>query len=93
MMTLRQIRHFIAVAETGVIGVPMPMGSVLQGIEAAAGNLAADHADVFAEAITRIDDALDGGAYEGLLEAMLAHADARWGKGLPLPPLSFLVSA
>ena len=49
--------------------------------------------DVFAEAITRIDDALDGGAYEGLLEAMLAHADARWGKGLPLPPLSFLVSA
>ncbi|HEY2052812.1 MAG TPA: bifunctional glutamate N-acetyltransferase/amino-acid acetyltransferase ArgJ [Solirubrobacterales bacterium] len=45
----------VAVAETGVIGVPMPMGSVLQGIEAAAGDLAPDHADVFAEAITTTD--------------------------------------
>jgi len=45
----------VAVAETGVIGVPMPMGSVLQGIEAAAENLAPDHADVFAEAITTTD--------------------------------------
>jgi len=45
----------VAVAETGVIGVPMPMGSVLQGIEAAAKDLAADHADVFAEAITTTD--------------------------------------
>jgi glutamate N-acetyltransferase/amino-acid N-acetyltransferase len=45
----------VAVAETGVIGVPMPMGSVLQGIGAAAEDLAADHADVFAEAITTTD--------------------------------------
>ncbi|MBS1894281.1 MAG: bifunctional ornithine acetyltransferase/N-acetylglutamate synthase, partial [Actinobacteria bacterium] len=45
----------VAVAETGVIGVPMPMGSVLQGIEAAAKGLAADHADVFAESITTTD--------------------------------------
>jgi glutamate N-acetyltransferase/amino-acid N-acetyltransferase len=45
----------VAVAETGVIGVPMPMGSVLQGIEAAATDLASDHADVFAEAITTTD--------------------------------------
>ena len=45
----------VAVAETGVIGVPMPMGSVLQGIEAAAKDLAPDHADVFAEAITTTD--------------------------------------
>jgi glutamate N-acetyltransferase/amino-acid N-acetyltransferase len=45
----------VAVAETGVIGVPMPMGSVLQGIEAASTDLAADHADVFAEAITTTD--------------------------------------
>ena len=45
----------VAVAETGVIGVPMPMGSVLQGIEAAATDLAPDHADVFAEAITTTD--------------------------------------
>jgi glutamate N-acetyltransferase / amino-acid N-acetyltransferase len=45
----------VAVAETGVIGVPMPVGSVLQGIEAAAKDLAADHADVFAEAITTTD--------------------------------------
>jgi glutamate N-acetyltransferase/amino-acid N-acetyltransferase len=45
----------VAVAETGVIGVPMPMGSVLQGIGAAAADLATDHADVFAEAITTTD--------------------------------------
>ena len=45
----------VAVAETGVIGVPMPMGSVLQGIEAAATDLAPDHADVFAESITTTD--------------------------------------
>ncbi len=45
----------VAVAETGVIGVPMPMGSVLQGIEAASTGLAADNADVFAEAITTTD--------------------------------------
>jgi glutamate N-acetyltransferase/amino-acid N-acetyltransferase len=45
----------VAVAETGVIGVPMPMGSVLQGIEAAATDLASDHADVFAESITTTD--------------------------------------
>jgi glutamate N-acetyltransferase/amino-acid N-acetyltransferase len=45
----------VAVAETGVIGVPMPMGAVLQGIEAAAADLAPDHADVFAEAITTTD--------------------------------------
>jgi glutamate N-acetyltransferase/amino-acid N-acetyltransferase len=45
----------VAVAETGVIGVPMPMSSVLQGIEAAAENLAPDGADVFAEAITTTD--------------------------------------
>jgi glutamate N-acetyltransferase/amino-acid N-acetyltransferase len=45
----------VAVAETGVIGVPMPMSSVLLGIEEAAKDLAADHADVFAEAITTTD--------------------------------------
>ncbi|HVV89062.1 MAG TPA: bifunctional ornithine acetyltransferase/N-acetylglutamate synthase, partial [Solirubrobacterales bacterium] len=45
----------VAVAETGVIGVPMPMSAVLQGIEAAAEDLAPDHADVFAEAITTTD--------------------------------------
>jgi glutamate N-acetyltransferase/amino-acid N-acetyltransferase len=45
----------VAVAETGVIGVPMPMSSVLIGIEDAAKGLASDHADVFAEAITTTD--------------------------------------
>jgi glutamate N-acetyltransferase/amino-acid N-acetyltransferase len=45
----------IAVAETGVIGVPMPMSAVLQGIEAAAEDLAGDRADVFAESITTTD--------------------------------------
>ena len=45
----------VAVAETGVIGVPMPMSSVLHGIGEAAKDLAADQADVFAEAITTTD--------------------------------------
>jgi glutamate N-acetyltransferase / amino-acid N-acetyltransferase len=45
----------VAVAETGVIGVPMPMSAVLQGIEAVADGLAADNADVFAESITTTD--------------------------------------
>jgi glutamate N-acetyltransferase/amino-acid N-acetyltransferase len=45
----------VAVAETGVIGVPMPMSSVLIGIEEASKDLAPDHADVFAEAITTTD--------------------------------------
>jgi glutamate N-acetyltransferase/amino-acid N-acetyltransferase len=45
----------VAVAETGVIGVPMPMSSVLHGIGEAAKDLRADQADVFAEAITTTD--------------------------------------
>jgi glutamate N-acetyltransferase/amino-acid N-acetyltransferase len=45
----------VAVAETGVIGVPMPMSAVLHGIGAATKDLAADQADVFAEAITTTD--------------------------------------
>jgi glutamate N-acetyltransferase/amino-acid N-acetyltransferase len=45
----------VAVAETGVIGVPMPMSSVLHGIGEAAKDLAPDQADVFAEAITTTD--------------------------------------
>jgi glutamate N-acetyltransferase / amino-acid N-acetyltransferase len=45
----------VAVAETGVIGVPMPMSAVFPGIEAAAKDLATDHADVFAESITTTD--------------------------------------
>jgi glutamate N-acetyltransferase/amino-acid N-acetyltransferase len=45
----------VAVAETGVIGVPMPMSAVLPGIEAAAKDLAADGGAVFAESITTTD--------------------------------------
>jgi glutamate N-acetyltransferase/amino-acid N-acetyltransferase len=45
----------VAVAETGVIGVPMPMGSVLQGIEGAAADLSAEGGLVFSEAITTTD--------------------------------------
>jgi glutamate N-acetyltransferase/amino-acid N-acetyltransferase len=45
----------VAVAETGVIGVPMPMSAVLPGIEAAAKDLAADGAAVFAESIMTTD--------------------------------------
>jgi glutamate N-acetyltransferase/amino-acid N-acetyltransferase len=45
----------VAVAETGVIGVPMPMGGVLVGIEEAAADLDADGGLVFSEAITTTD--------------------------------------
>ncbi|MBS1885500.1 MAG: bifunctional ornithine acetyltransferase/N-acetylglutamate synthase, partial [Actinobacteria bacterium] len=45
----------VAVAETGVIGVPMPMSAVLPGIEAAAKDLSAGGGAVFAEAIMTTD--------------------------------------
>ena len=45
----------VAVAETGVIGVPMPMSTVLPGIEAAAKSLSADGGAVFTEAISTTD--------------------------------------
>jgi glutamate N-acetyltransferase/amino-acid N-acetyltransferase len=45
----------VAVAETGVIGVPMPVGSVLQGIEGAAADLSSEGGLVFSEAITTTD--------------------------------------
>ncbi|HEX3736688.1 MAG TPA: bifunctional glutamate N-acetyltransferase/amino-acid acetyltransferase ArgJ [Solirubrobacterales bacterium] len=45
----------VAVAETGVIGVPMPMSAVLPGIEEAAANLSEDGGAVFSEAIMTTD--------------------------------------
>jgi glutamate N-acetyltransferase/amino-acid N-acetyltransferase len=45
----------VAVAETGVIGDPMPMGKVLPGIEQAAKNLSADGGGVFSESIMTTD--------------------------------------
>jgi glutamate N-acetyltransferase / amino-acid N-acetyltransferase len=45
----------VAVAETGVIGVPLPMSAVLPGIEGAAGRLSAEGGAVFSEAITTTD--------------------------------------
>ncbi|HEX4751591.1 MAG TPA: bifunctional glutamate N-acetyltransferase/amino-acid acetyltransferase ArgJ [Solirubrobacterales bacterium] len=45
----------VAVAETGVIGVPMPMSVVLPGIEQAAKHLSADGGAVFSEAIMTTD--------------------------------------
>jgi len=45
----------VAVAETGVIGVPMPMSAVLPGIEAAAKDLSAAGGAVFSEAIMTTD--------------------------------------
>jgi glutamate N-acetyltransferase/amino-acid N-acetyltransferase len=45
----------VAVAETGVIGVPMPMGAVLPGIEQAAKHLSADGGAVFADSIMTTD--------------------------------------
>jgi glutamate N-acetyltransferase/amino-acid N-acetyltransferase len=45
----------VAVASTGVIGVPLPMDKVTRGILAASGNLSADGAEAFAEAIQTTD--------------------------------------
>ncbi|OJU86004.1 MAG: hypothetical protein BGO11_01250 [Solirubrobacterales bacterium 70-9] len=45
----------VAVAETGVIGVPMPMSAVLPGIEAAARGLSAAGGETFSEAIMTTD--------------------------------------
>jgi glutamate N-acetyltransferase/amino-acid N-acetyltransferase len=45
----------VAVAETGVIGVPMPMSAVLPGIEQAANGLSAEGGAVFADAIMTTD--------------------------------------
>jgi glutamate N-acetyltransferase/amino-acid N-acetyltransferase len=45
----------VAVAETGTIGVPLPIGDVLDGIGAAHGALAADGGAAFAEAIMTTD--------------------------------------
>jgi glutamate N-acetyltransferase / amino-acid N-acetyltransferase len=45
----------VAVAETGVIGEPMPMGKVLPGIEAVAKGLSADGGAAFTEAISTTD--------------------------------------
>jgi glutamate N-acetyltransferase/amino-acid N-acetyltransferase len=45
----------VAVAETGVIGVPLPIDAVLAGIGEAAGTLAADGGGAFAEAILTTD--------------------------------------
>jgi glutamate N-acetyltransferase / amino-acid N-acetyltransferase len=45
----------VAVAETGVIGVPMPMSAVLPGIEQAAKHLSPEGGAVFSEAIMTTD--------------------------------------
>jgi glutamate N-acetyltransferase/amino-acid N-acetyltransferase len=45
----------VAVAETGVIGVPLPIDAVLAGIGEATGTLAADGGGAFAEAILTTD--------------------------------------
>jgi glutamate N-acetyltransferase / amino-acid N-acetyltransferase len=45
----------VAVAETGVIGVPLPIDAVLEGIGAAAGGLAQDGGGAFSDAILTTD--------------------------------------
>ncbi|MEZ5077921.1 MAG: bifunctional glutamate N-acetyltransferase/amino-acid acetyltransferase ArgJ [Solirubrobacterales bacterium] len=45
----------VAVAETGTIGVPLPISAVLPGIDAAAAGLSAEGGTVFSEAITTTD--------------------------------------
>ena len=50
-----QSEDAVAVASTGVIGVPLPMEPVMSGIAAAAGELAPDGEGAFAEAIRTTD--------------------------------------
>jgi glutamate N-acetyltransferase/amino-acid N-acetyltransferase len=45
----------VAVAETGTIGVPLPIGAVLLGIEEAAASLTADGGEAFSNAICTTD--------------------------------------
>ncbi len=45
----------VAVAETGTIGVPLPIEAILPGIDEAAGNLSASGGGVFSDAITTTD--------------------------------------
>jgi glutamate N-acetyltransferase / amino-acid N-acetyltransferase len=45
----------VAVAETGVIGVPLPIDAVLSGIDEAAGSLSAEGGGAFSEAILTTD--------------------------------------
>jgi glutamate N-acetyltransferase/amino-acid N-acetyltransferase len=45
----------VAVAETGTIGVPLPIDAVLDGIAAAASNLSADGGTTFSDAILTTD--------------------------------------
>jgi glutamate N-acetyltransferase/amino-acid N-acetyltransferase len=45
----------VAVAETGTIGVPLPIGAVLIGIEEAAAGLSADGGETFSDAILTTD--------------------------------------
>jgi glutamate N-acetyltransferase / amino-acid N-acetyltransferase len=45
----------VAVAETGTIGVPLPVDAVLEGIDSAASSLAADGGTAFSDAILTTD--------------------------------------
>jgi len=47
--------HSVAIAETGVIGVPLPLKDVLDGIDRAARTLSEDGGGAFAEAILTTD--------------------------------------
>jgi glutamate N-acetyltransferase/amino-acid N-acetyltransferase len=45
----------VAVAETGTIGVPLPIEAVLEGVDEAAAGLSTDGGSIFSEAITTTD--------------------------------------
>ncbi len=49
------VPEHVAVAETGTIGVPLPVGAVLEGIEAAAGGLSGRGGEDFARSIMTTD--------------------------------------
>jgi glutamate N-acetyltransferase / amino-acid N-acetyltransferase len=82
----------VAVASTGVIGVPLPMGAVMQGIVGATHALAADGEIDFARAI-RTTDALDKHAsLEVELEAGTVRLSAQAkGAGMISPAFATLL--
>lgn len=78
----------VAVAETGVIGVPMPMSAVLPGIEQAARHLSGEGGAIFAEAIMTTDRWPKAVTLE--LDGLTLSAQAK-GAGMIQPDMATLL--
>ena len=82
----------VAVASTGVIGVPLPMGAVMRGIAAAAGALRPDGDREFAEAIRTTDAYAKRASLEVSLSAGSVRLSAQAkGAGMISPAFATLL--